>query len=133
MQVLRLTPDLRLEVKAGSGLRCGGSNITASAAAQNLQLGPLVGLNFAPDGSIILADKLTAKQFRLLTIYSTGAVDMINYSNNKTAATSADVVDISGLAVSPGGDIFLADNTRLKIFRLPTDNQQKDLTAKSGG
>jgi hypothetical protein len=129
-QVLRLTSDRRLEVKVGSGLRCGpnvSTNTTASSAAQNLQLGPLVGLDFAADGSIILADKLTAKQFRLLKIHSTGAVDILNYSaNNKTA-----VVDISGLAVSPGGDIFLADNTQLKIFRLSVDNRQNNATSNN--
>ena len=105
---------------AGSSLRCGPNN---TAGARGLQLGPLVGLDFAPDGSVILADKLTAKQFRLLKIHSSGTVDIVHY-NSATANASANaisplpIVDISGLAVSPGGDIFLADNTQLKILRL---------------
>jgi hypothetical protein len=113
-QVLRLTSDLRLEVVAGAGVRCGGPDSRSLHAARHLQLGPLVGLDFAPDGSLLLAEKLTAKQFRLLRIHSSGAVDTIQTSS----AANATGVDISGLAVSPGGDIFLADNGQLRIVRM---------------
>jgi hypothetical protein len=114
LQVLRLTSDLRLEVVAGAGVRCGGPDGRSLHAARHLQLGPLVGLDFAPDGSLLLAEKLTAKQFRLLRIHSSGAVDTIQTSS----AANATGVDISGLAVSPGGDVFLADNGQLRILRM---------------
>ena len=41
-------------------------------------------------------------------------------SGNKTAGPT--VVDIASMAVSPGGDVFLADNTQLKIFSLDMSN-----------
>jgi hypothetical protein len=152
-QVLRLTADLRLEVVAGSGVRCSaasgsppgasGSPTGASGSpphssgsppgasgsplhARDLQLGSLVGLDFTPDGSLVLAEKLTAKQFRLLRIHSSGSVDVIHagdggLSGNKTVGQTV-VVDIASMAVSPGGDVFLADNTQLKIFSLDMSN-----------
>jgi len=126
-------------VVAGSGVRCSAVSLSglpqhasglpslASGLprhARDLQLGSLVGLDFTPDGSLVLAEKLTAKQFRLLRIHSSGSVDVIHAGNsmsggNQSSKTSTPaMVDIASLAVSPGGDVFLADNAQLKIFRL---------------
>jgi hypothetical protein len=113
---------------SGSPSGASGSPPGASGSplhARDLQLGSLVGLDFTPDGSLVLAEKLTAKHFRLLRIHSSGSVDVIHagdggLSGNKTAGPT--VVDIASMAVSPGGDIFLADNTQLKIFSLDMSN-----------
>jgi hypothetical protein len=140
-------------VVAGSGVRCSAASGTPPGAsgsppgasgsppgasgsppgasgspplhARDLQLGSLVGLDFTPDGSLVLAEKLTAKQFRLLRIHSSGSVGVIHaggdgQSGNKTASQT--VVDIASMAVSPGGDVFIADNTQLKIFSLDMSN-----------
>jgi hypothetical protein len=113
---------------SGSPPGANGSPLGASGSplhARDLQLGSLVGLDFTPDGSLVLAEKLTAKQFRLLRIHSSGSVDVIHagdggLSGNKTAGQT--VVDIASMAVSPGGDVFIADNTQLKIFSLDMSN-----------
>jgi hypothetical protein len=121
---------------SGSPPGASGSPTGASGSplhARDLQLGSLVGLDFTPDGSLVLAEKLTAKQFRLLRIHSSGSVGVIHagdiMSGNKTVGQT--VVDIASMAVSPGGDVFLADNTQLKIFSLDMSENGGQSSAKN--
>jgi hypothetical protein len=112
---------------SGSPPHSSGSPPGASGSplhARDLQLGSLVGLDFTPDGSLVLAEKLTAKQFRLLRIHSSGSIDVIHAGDGMGGNKTSDqtVVDIASMAVSPGGDVFLADNTQLKIFSLDMSN-----------
>ena len=68
-QVLRLTADMRLELAAGLNLRCRRRSVEddggGAAAAVNLELGPIIGISFGPDGQLYLAENRGTRQFAL--------------------------------------------------------------------
>ena len=141
-QVLRLTPDLKLEVIAGSSLRCSAShhqannnNLTEGLA---MKLGPIVDIGFAQNGDLYIAEKSVRNDYVVHAVKKDGRVENIlgqtgeetenlclcevgNCSACSTAraplmANQVIFKALSAFTISPGGTLHVADNRALQIF-----------------
>ena len=141
-QVLRLTPDSRLQVVAGHSVRCPAqllSNTSAPrTAAQSERLGPIVDIGFSARGELYLAEKSVGSEYEVHAVTRAGQLrtviagaaaaraecvcDVGNCSLCAAAApgplAAAQVTfrALSALTLSPEGHLHLADNRALQIL-----------------
>ena len=143
-QVLRLTPDSRLQVVAGHSVRCPAqllSNTSAPrTAAQSERLGPIVDIGFSARGELYLAEKSVGSEYEVHAVTRAGELrtviagaaaaraecvcDVGNCSLCAAAAAAPGPLAaaqvtfraLSALTLSPEGNLHLADNRALQIL-----------------
>ena len=131
-QVLRLTPDMRLSIVAGRSLRC--SEPLNHTQAQKTKFGPIVDIGFAQDGSLFIAEKTGHRVTAVQKVSYRGDVTQVvgdplgpgciceagNCSlcanNSPLLARQVAFKVLSSFAVSPDGNLHVADNKALQIF-----------------
>ncbi|XP_037070344.1 teneurin-m-like, partial [Pollicipes pollicipes] len=136
--VLRLTPDRKVEVRAGRPPHCPRDPAAAGAASPLAPLGTLVDLTFDADGALYLAEVDAGKVHYVrrldgdgrLTLVA-GALPACHCQKDQCAcepavgpgaagelATRTHLVSVSALAAGPDGSLHVADQGTLKILRL---------------
>ena len=145
MQVLRLTPDSRLQVVAGHSVRCPAQLRTNASdprtAAQSERLGPIVDIGFSARGELYLAEKSVGSEYEVHAVTRAGQLRTVIAGAAAGAARAECVCDVgncslctaaaapgplaaaqvtfralSALALSPEGHLHLADNRALQIL-----------------
>jgi YD repeat-containing protein len=110
-RVRRVGPDELISTVAGTGHRgYDGDNRQAIDARLNAP----TGLAFGPDGSLYIADDGNDRVRRVrpdggVTAFA-GQGGKLEYSGDGGKAVSAQLSLLRGLAVGPGGDVFIAQN-----------------------
>ena len=143
-QVVRLTPDMRLQVVAGRSMRC--SEPLNTTQAQKTKFGPIIDIGFSQDGSMFIAEKTSKKYTVIQKVLRFGHVERIlgepkitncqcEAGNCSVCAENGPLIAnqvlfrvLSAFAVSPEGNIHVADNRALQIFTVrpmsPSVNSQ---------
>ena len=99
--ILKLTPDLNLQVVSGISPMCTSQN-QQDFMGGNQVLGPIVDLGFDSDGHLYFISRKPPQKMAAL------------HKNNHIVNGS--IGSISALTVSPSGALFLAENKDLKIL-----------------
>ena len=131
-QVLRLTPDLRLSIIAGRSMQC--SEPLNHTEAQRTKFGPIVDIGFSQDGALFVAEKTGRRVTAVQRISYLGSVKEVvgepwgpgcicEAGNCTLCAQNAPLLAsqvafkvLSAFAVSPEGNLHVADNKALQIF-----------------
>ena len=131
-QVLRLTPDLRLSIVAGRSMQC--SQPLNHTEAQRTKFGPIVDIGFSQDGALFVAEKTGRRVTAVQRISYLGSVKQVvgdpwgpgcicEAGNCSLCAQAAPLLAsqvafkvLSAFAVSPEGNLHIADNKALQIF-----------------
>ncbi len=120
-RVRRVTPDGLIATVAGNGRRgYDGDN----HAAVEAELNAPTGLAFGPDGSLYIADDGNDRVRRLrpdgaLAAFA-GRGGRLEYSGDGGPAVVAQLSLLGGLAVGPGGNLFIAQNSFYQCVRRVT-------------
>ena len=139
--MLRLTPDLKLEVVAGSSMRCSTShhqtNKNNRTEGLAMKLGPIVDIGFAQNGDLYIAEKSVRNDYLVHAVKKDGRVENIlgqmgevekvclcevgncSVCSSSRAPLMANQVifkALSAFTISPEGTLHLADNRALQIF-----------------
>ena len=146
-QVLRLTPDLRLSVVAGRSIQC--SDPLNHTQAQKTKFGPIVDIGFSQDGNLFIAEKTGQRVTAVQKVSYGGSVQEIlgdprgpgcicEAGNCSACAQAAPLLAsqvafkvLSAFAVSPEGNLHVADNKALQIFTVKPDTPQADASGLS--
>ena len=112
--VLRLTPDLRLQVVAGISPLCDKTNQDSGDVADRRRLGPIADIDFAPDGTLYILETSLKKRKRS-TIYHVDRHKNIRpIENNLYANNSASVLQSAvAIAVNPDESLYIASDDRI--------------------
>ena len=125
--VLRLTPDMRIQVVAGVSPLCPSFknfNGTESNSKANLfPLGPISDIEFSFDGKLYLAEKRPNNRSKVYVVGSNGDIAepnvICNAARNCTdKCNDCQYGSITAVAVTPNNSILLGDNNLLKIYQL---------------
>jgi YD repeat-containing protein len=110
-RVRRVGPDGLISTVAGTGHRGYDSD---NRQAVDAQLNAPTGLAFGPDGSLYIADDGNDRVRRVrpdgAVMAFAGQGGKLDYSGDGGKAVSAQLSLLRGLAIGPGGDVFIAQN-----------------------
>ena len=124
--VLRLTPDMRIQVIAGVSPLCTSLNQNSTddkSKASLTKLKPITDMEFSSDGNLYLVEKGSGNGSKLYVVDLDGSISEPEVIFSQHAECSDDIKSCnfgaaSALAVTPNNTILIADNALLKISQL---------------
>ena len=145
-QVIRLTPDMRLQVVAGFSPLCSSPPPAEGNGTGRIRFGHILDIGFSPDGTLFVAEKTAGQTNVIRSISSQGRVSTVvgegggragggaadcrcvvgNCSSCSSAAGGGGTLlaghvtfpGLSAMAVSPGSRIHVADNAAFSILTI---------------